>query len=81
MSNTDTKHPVNDRVEVNNVLDFSEIKALVTKYGLRPVIDAVANAAEMLDKSRLPVKDAYGDPMDSEDIRTATHNLRQRDLY
>jgi hypothetical protein len=61
--------------------DRQTVQALVARYGLRPVVDAVAAAALALLEAGQPVKDAQGDPMDREDIETAAQNLREASLY
>jgi hypothetical protein len=55
--------------------DLLVIMAVVAEYGLRPVVDAVAAAAQMLLEAGEPVKDEQGESMDREDIETAVRNL------
>jgi hypothetical protein len=60
---------------------MSQVRALVHVHGLRPMVDAVATAARELHEAGTPIKDAYGDPMDGNDILTAYHGLTEGDLY
>jgi hypothetical protein len=61
--------------------DQQTVRALVARYGLRPVVDAVGAAALALLAAREPVKDEDGDAMDAEDIEIAARNLIEGSLY
>ena len=51
------------------------IKDMVSRYGLRSVVNAVADAAELLDEIR-----EDGEVIADSDVKTAVENLR-KDLY
>jgi hypothetical protein len=61
--------------------DMTTVRALVAHYGLRPMVNAIAKAAEELDADGKPVLDEFGDPMDEGDIQTAVANLLDGQLY
>ena len=72
--------PISDRHYLNNH-DMLIVEQLVAKHGLRPMVDAVGAVAKKLVEDGQKVKDAYGDPMDKEDVETASHHLTHADLY
>ena len=61
--------------------DMNTVQALVARYGLRPMVNAIAEATDELHADGKPVLDEFGDPMDEGDIQTAVSNLLEGQLY
>lgn len=60
--------------------DMATVRTLVARHGLRPMVDAVAAAAQELHEQEIPVPDEYGQPMEADDLEIAVSNLGEQ-LY
>jgi hypothetical protein len=62
-------------------IELDAIKELIRKHGLRPVVDAVGNAARQMFEAGEPIKDEHGDVMFVDDVKCAIDNIICGDLY
>jgi hypothetical protein len=61
--------------------DMSIVRDLLARYGLRPLVNSVAKAADEFLAEGKPVLNEHGEPMDEGDIETAVANLLEGQLY